>query len=157
VNSGWKQRKHLRTSKTGKVFNAGSKVISGEKYYYRNVKFKGPENVDGEEWNNISGWTRFSGYIPLMVIRKAFKTTKAALDIWQYQNGMPGVSAIECEFDWSAIRDSTDDAIDVMFEVAKKYVNFNSFMSQLKDAENKDPYNGQDPGKKLELTFTKKW
>jgi hypothetical protein len=138
VNSGWKQRKHLRTSKTGKVFNAGSKLTFKAKdaYLYRNIKFKNKDHVEGEEWNSISDWTRFSGYIPLMFIRKALhKSNQAAREIWYYQDGMPGVSASECEWDWSAIRDSSNNAIDRMFEVSKRYVDFDAFMSQLRSAE----------------------
>jgi hypothetical protein len=100
---------------------------------YRNVKI---ENglVFGEHDAYGSGWTSFSGSLKGMLVREVWLNGPgtAVAAIWQEQDGygVPGYTPSQ-GLDWSGVRDSTHEAWDVMYEIAKKYLSVEDFLIQL--------------------------
>lgn len=93
---------------------------------YRNIIIEG-ETFEGEEYRpSIGMWVRFKANLKLYVISLAVRGENLpkgiARQIWEMQDGMPGVPPEECEWDWSAIRDSSQEAIDEMYAVASQYI-----------------------------------
>lgn len=70
----------------------------------------------------------------LLVIRQAMRSPEAARKIWYYQDGMPDTTPEECEWDWSAIRDSKPAALEKMYKVARSYVDMDSFKKEIRKA-----------------------
>jgi hypothetical protein len=99
---------------------------------YRNIVFNSADLVDGEQYDEDIGWYRFCGTPSLMFIHLVFYASgPAASEIWNHQDGMPGMDPDVVEWDWSAIRDSSPEAKERMLTVAKKYADFNKFMCHL--------------------------
>jgi len=105
---------------------------------YRNIKIKGTGSsarVEGEAYNaEMDMWTNFEGILYIMMIRFAF--TKGSEDlgrkIWALQDGLRGVKPEDCDWDWSAIRDSSPEAKASIFELVSKYVDVNAFEKHLR-------------------------
>lgn len=111
---------------------------------FRNLRVKGrfPNwKLDGESadtrFSRADGSLAWHGFIAdfqLMAIRQAMRSRAAATKIWAQQDGMPGLSPDECDWDWSAIRDSSHGAIKEMYSIATKYLDMDSFKKSIKRA-----------------------
>ena len=95
--------------------------ITGE--YNYTAKLAGDLAMFGEDVEGVS-WTRFSATKNLFRIGEAIRVSDEAFDrIWATQDGygVPGFTPIQ-DYDWSGIRDSSDEAIAAMDDIAKEYV-----------------------------------
>jgi hypothetical protein len=89
-------------------------------YFYRNINIEG-DKISGEESFHGKDWYNFRASNSLLTIFAAIGlNNQAATQIWQLQDGMPGLDIKD--FDWSAIRDSSPEVINKMYQVAIKYV-----------------------------------
>lgn len=94
---------------------------------YRNCVREG-DTITGEqryvEDSETGSWGSFSGSVDLLRIHEAlFLTNESFGRIWSLSDGYgePGFWPSQ-GYDWSGIRDSSQDAIKAMHEVAREYV-----------------------------------
>jgi hypothetical protein len=69
-------------------------------------------------------WTRFSAVKNLFRIQLAISRSDEAFErIWATQDGygVAGFTPVQ-DYDWSGIRDSSDEAVEAMDTIAKEYV-----------------------------------
>ncbi len=92
---------------------------------YRNVVFDDPNNFHGEYSHDGSErWVNFGATMSLHHIHAACDRSEEATDrIWDTQDGY-GIAGFTPEqgWDWSGIRDSSDEAVAAMWEIAREYV-----------------------------------
>lgn len=105
------------------------------KRIYRNVVFDdGGETFSGEySFDGGDFWIKFSASWRLFVIDEAqTRSDEAANLIWSEQDGYgcPGYTPVQ-GYDWSGIRDSSEEAKEAMYEIAKRYLDEDELRASL--------------------------
>jgi hypothetical protein len=100
---------------------------------YRNVQINADGTVAGEISRDGDHWIGFMGRQDLLLIQQAIgRSREAAAAIWLLQDGYgPAGTTPSQGFDWSGIRDSSDEAIASMAAVAATVVSRADFLAAL--------------------------
>jgi len=99
---------------------------------YRNIVIDG-NTVIGES-NEFGSWYNFRAHLPLMFIQHAISDPKALKAVMALADGYGSPGFFPSGYDWSGIRDSTEEAHAAMFETAKKFADFDAFVTLLNAA-----------------------
>ena len=98
---------------------------------YRNVHWDGPDHFHGQTSYDGRTWVNFSARVDLSWIDLAITRSVEAYErIWARQDayGEPGYTPPQ-GYDWSGIRDSSDEAVEAMVAIAQEYVSRAEFLA----------------------------
>lgn len=91
---------------------------------YRNVVVEDdPAHFTGEYSYDGKRWYRFAATRSLHHIQIACASVECAERVWAVQDGYGSPGFVPAQgWDWSGIRDSSDEAIAAMWEIAREYI-----------------------------------